>query len=59
MARDGVEETALLSGYRAEQLEKKADYCRGLDLRVVPSVAPGPAGTAGPLAYACDLLAQP
>ena len=56
IARHGFEEIVLLSGYRAEQFEAMADYIRGLGLRVVHSVEPAPAGTAGALTYARDHL---
>ena len=56
IARHGFEEIVLLSGYRAEQFETMADYIRGLGLRVVHSVEPAPAGTAGALTYARDHL---
>ncbi len=56
VARHGFEEIVLLSGYRAEQFEAMADYIRGLGLRVVHSVEPAPAGTAGALTYARDQL---
>ena len=56
VARHGFEEIVLLSGYRAEQFEAMADYIRGLGLRVVHSVEPAPAGTAGALTYARDHL---
>ena len=56
IARHGFEEIVLLSGYRAEQFEAMADYIRGLGLRVIHSVEPAPAGTAGALTYARDHL---
>jgi len=56
IARHGFEEIVLLSGYRAEQFEAMADYIQGLGLRVVHSVEPAPAGTAGALTYARDHL---
>jgi D-glycero-D-manno-heptose 1,7-bisphosphate phosphatase len=56
VGRHGFEEIVLLSGYRAEQFQAMGDYMRGLGLRVVHSVEPAAAGTAGALTNARDQL---
>ena len=56
--RHGFEVIVLLRGYRSEQFDPVINYINGLGLRVVRSVEPAPAGTAGNLTYALDYLEE-